>query len=159
MEEALVHRTYEEFQELDQLIRDDLFLPNPDMELPKETEATAESMTAYLSGLYPHSSIRNNVRFTDFLSINWDGKDISFMYDLEGFLEMLLIKRKPHFMPEPPIIGMDAIVSLETPFERYVYFIAFKHPREETPEYLEFFQSYCETTPSWEGPEDARYLI
>ena len=42
----------------------------------------------------------------------------------------------------------------ETPFERYLYFIAFKNSREDTPEYLKFFKSYLDTTPSWEGDED-----
>ena len=42
----------------------------------------------------------------------------------------------------------------ETPFERYLYFIAFKHSREETPEYLKFFSSYIDTTPAWEGTGD-----
>ena len=42
----------------------------------------------------------------------------------------------------------------ETPFERYLYFIAFRNSREDTPEYLKFFKSYLDTTPSWEGDED-----
>ena len=46
------------------------------------------------------------------------------------------------------------IFFTETPFERYLYFIAFKHPRTETAEYLEFFSSYVDTTPSWEGYDD-----
>ena len=51
------------------------------------------------------------------------------------------------------------IFFIETPFERYLYFIAFKHPKEETPEYLKFFYSYCETTPTWEGLEDNSDVI
>ena len=48
----------------------------------------------------------------------------------------------------------EAIFFTETPFERYLYFIAFKHSREETPEYLKFFSSYIDTTPAWEGTGD-----
>ncbi len=44
-----------------------------------------------------------------------------------------------------------AISFLETPFERYLYFIAFKHPKEETEAYLDFFYAYCQTTPKWEN--------
>ena len=69
---------------------------------------------------------------------------------------MLLFARVPNFMPEPPKIEMDTFLEPETPFERYIYFIAFKHPKEETPAYLEFFNRYCETTPKWDGPEDNR---
>ena len=48
---------------------------------------------------------------------------------------------------------MDAFMHIETPFERYVYFLAFKHDHSETQEYLEFFNDYCETTPTWTGPD------
>ena len=49
-------------------------------------------------------------------------------------------------------IEMDAFMHAETPFERYVYFLAFKHDHSATQEYLEFFNDYCETTPTWTGP-------
>ena len=49
---------------------------------------------------------------------------------------------------------MDTFLAPETPFERYLYFLAFKHPQWETPAYVEFFDAYCETTPDWSGPED-----
>ena len=154
---GLVHRTFEEFTTLHQKVTNDFWLPNPPVPLPSADDATVENMNQYLLGLYGESSIRDSQLMTDFLSINWSGQDISFMYDLVGFLQMLLFDREPHFMPEPPRIEKDAAFIDETPFERYMYFVAFKHPRDETPEYLEFFNSYCETTPTWDGPADNRY--
>ena len=154
---GLVHRTFEEFTTLHQKVTNDFWLPNPPVPLPSADDATVENMNQYLLGLYGESSIRDSQLMTDFLSINWSGQDISFMYDLVGFLQMLLFDRVPHFMPEPPRIEKDAAFIDETPFERYMYFVAFKHPRDETPEYLEFFNSYCETTPTWDGPADNRY--
>ena len=65
----------------------------------------------YLQLLYSEDSIRNSVVFADFLSINWDGKDITFLHSLAGFLKMLMIDRVPNFMPEPPRIEKDAFVS------------------------------------------------
>jgi hypothetical protein len=158
-EDAMVHRTYTEFKELDGLIRDDFWLTDPPIELPTKDDATVETLDAYLRVVYSEKSIRTSVLFADFLSINWNGKDITFLNDLAGFLEMLLFARVPNFMPEPPRIEMDAFIEPETPFERYVYFIAFKHPKEETPAYLDFFGSYCETTLNWDGPEDNRYIV
>ena len=52
------------------------------------------------------------------------------------------------------VINYLRLFFTETPFERYLYFIAFKHSREETPEYLKFFSSYIDTTPAWEGTGD-----
>ena len=96
IEDGLVHRTFEEFATLHQLVTDDFWLPNPAVELPVEEEATVENMNNYLLGLYGESSIRNSQVMSDFLSINWNGKDISFMYDLAGFLQMLLFERVPN---------------------------------------------------------------
>ena len=141
----MVHRTYTEFQTLDAKIREDFFLASPPLNLPKKDEATIEAINEYFKALYSNNGIRTSTLFADFLSINWNGKDITFMYSLQGFLEMLLFARVPHFMPEPPKIEKDAAMAPETPFERYVYFIAFKHPKEETPAYLDFFNSYCDT--------------
>merc|ERR1712109_115932 len=132
---GLVHRTYNEFQTLDELIRSNFWLTNPPDDLPSETNANIETLNLYLQLLYSEDSIRNSVVFA-------------------GFLKMLMIDRVPNFMPEPPRIEKDAFVSEETPFERYLYFIAFKNSREDTPEYLKFFKSYLDTTPSWEGDED-----
>ena len=56
-------------------------------------------------------------------------------------------------IPAPKIEKDDFLVP-ETPFERYVYFLAFRHPRGETKDYMKFFNSYVESTPSWDGPED-----
>ena len=58
------------------------------------------------------------------------------------------------FKPQGLVINYLRLFLTETPFERYLYFIAFKHSRGETPEYLKFFSSYIDTTPAWEGTGD-----
>lgn len=151
-----MHRTYEEFKALDEKIRGDFWLTDPSAQLPTENEASIEAVNDYLQAIYSETDVLESTLFADFLGINWNGADLQFMTDFFGFLEMLLFARVPNFMPEPPKIEMDAFNAPETPFERYLYFIAFKHPKEETPAYLEFFNAYCATTPSWEGPEDSR---
>ena len=156
---GLVHRTYQEFATLNKKIGDDFWLPDPAEPFPQEDQATVDAMDKYLQGLFADTSTRQSTIMCDFVSINWNGKDITFMYDLAGFLQMLLFERVPHFMPEPPRIEKDAAFIDETPFERYMYFTAFKHPKEETPAYLDFFNSYCETTPTWEGLPDNRYPL
>ena len=116
--EGLVHRTYDEFQTLDELIRSNFWLTNPPDDLPSETNANIETLDLYLQLLYSEDSIRTSVVFADFLSINWDGKDISFLHSLAGFLKMLMIDRVPNFMPEPPRIEKDAFVS-EGTYSKY----------------------------------------
>ena len=102
-----------EFQSLDEKIRSDFWLPNPPIHLPaSETESNiVEQLDVYLQWIYSEKSIRQSVLFADFLSINWDGKDIRFLYDIVGFLQMLLVARVPSFMPEPPRIEKDAFVA------------------------------------------------
>ena len=79
-----------------------LFTQKP-LDLPaKSDKSSVDDLNNYFTALYTEKSIRESNIFTDFLSINWDGSDISFLYDLSGFLDMLLIQRVPHFMPEPP---------------------------------------------------------
>ena len=106
---ALVHRTYAEFVTLDEKIRDDFWLTNPTIALP--SDPSVASLNEYLQVIYEEESIRESTLMADFLSINWNGKDITFMYDLTGFLEMLLFARVPNFMPEPPRIEKDSFLA------------------------------------------------
>lgn len=108
--EALVHRTYTEFASLDEKIRDDFWLNDPQMQLPTREEASVTILDQYLKAVFNDDSIRTSTLFADFLSINWNGKDITFMYDLVGFMEMLLFARVPNFMPEPPRIEKDSFL-------------------------------------------------
>ena len=110
-EAGLVHRTFQEFETLDKKIRSSFWLTHPPCELPPETEANTENLNVYLQMLYLDDSVRQSVLFADFLSINWDGKDIGFMYSFIGFMKMLLVARVPDFMPEPPRIEKDAFVA------------------------------------------------
>ena len=109
LQDALVHRTYEEFVKLDELLRDDFWLPNPPTEIPSAEQATVDTLNAYMQPLYGNDISKSTI-LSDFLGINWNGSDISFMYDLSGFLEMLLLARVPHFMPEPPLIEKNEFV-------------------------------------------------
>jgi hypothetical protein len=110
-EAGLVHRTFQEFETLDKKIRSSFWLTHPPSDLPPETEANTKNLNVYLQMLYLDDSVRQSVLFADFLSINWDGKDIGFMYSFIGFMKMLLVARVPDFMPEPPRIEKDAFVA------------------------------------------------
>ena len=63
--------------------------------------------------------------------------------------------RAPHFPPEPPVFDseLDAITAEETPFEVWVYLMAFRSSTN-LQEYLQFFNSYLNTNPDFSGPED-----
>ena len=97
---GLVHRTYDEFQTLDQMIRRDIWIRDPKAKLPSEDLASTTSLTDYLSALYDDDGVRGSTMFADFLSINWDGSEVTFMTSLAGFMKMLLWDRLPDFMPE-----------------------------------------------------------
>ena len=90
----------------------------------------------------------------DFMSINWSGKEVKFLTSLEDFMDMLLVQRLPEFCPEPPVIDDEDFLVEETPFEVYVYFLAFRHNKLHTKEYLEFFKAYTDVTPAFDGPAD-----
>ena len=98
--QGLVHRTYDEFQSLDQMIRRDIWVRDPKAELPHEDQASTTSMNGYLAALYDDAGVKGSTMFSDFLSINWDGSDVTFCTSLAGFMKMLLWDRLPHFMPE-----------------------------------------------------------
>ena len=97
---GLVHRSYDEFQTLDQMIRRDIWIRDPKAKLPSEDEASTASLSGYLSALYDDDGVRGSTMFADFLSINWDGSKVTFMTSLAGFMKMLLWDRLPDFMPE-----------------------------------------------------------
>ena len=82
----------------------------------------------------------------DFMSINWSGKEVKFLTSLEDFMDMLLVQRLPEFCPEPPVIDDEDFLAEETPFEVYVYFLAFRHNKLHTKEYLEFFKENFSST-------------
>ena len=65
-----------------------LFTQKP-LDLPaKSDKSSVDDLNNYFTALYTEKSIRESNIFTDFLSINWDGSDISFLYDLSGFLDI-----------------------------------------------------------------------
>ena len=96
-----MHRTYDEFKDLDSMIRRDFWISNPKAALPNEGSASATSMGHYVMALYRDHAVRVSTLFSDFLSINWDGTDVAFMnHGLSGFMKMILWDRVPNFMPE-----------------------------------------------------------
>ena len=94
-----VHRTYDEFKHLDEFLRKDIWIKNPDVALPDEG-ASLSQMNDYLQALYRDSAVLKSNMFSDFLSINWDGSDVKFMLGLTDFMKMLFWDRLPEFMPE-----------------------------------------------------------
>ena len=63
--------------------------------------------------------------------------------------------RAPDFPPEPPVFTSeeDAITTEETPFEVYVYLMAFRS-QFNLQEYLGFFKTFLDTYPGFGGLED-----
>ena len=84
---------------MDELLRKDIWIKNPDVALPDEG-ASLSQMNDYLQALYRDSAVLKSNMFSDFLSINWDGSDVKFMLSLTDFMKMLFWDRLPEFMPE-----------------------------------------------------------
>ena len=59
LQNALVHRTYQEFATLDKLFRDDFWLPSPPTSLPTSEEATVDSLDNYLQQVYNMEALRS----------------------------------------------------------------------------------------------------
>jgi len=150
---GFVHRTLEEFEQLKDILL--VYVPNYPLNFP--SEITIESLDAWLKYLTTNPTIVGSNALHDFLGINWSGKDLGFLQSLEQFLPVVIpsLYRAPAFAPEPPIFTneMDCIAAEETPFEIYVYLKAFRS-QLNLQEYLEFFNSFTNTYPSFSGAAD-----
>lgn len=155
---GMVHRTFAEFKTLDEEV-DRTVLGGVELVLPDEESASLENLNDYLQIVAGNAELMASHLVQDFMGINWSGTDIGFMNNFEEFMEMLLLKRVPHFMPEPPVIEEEDFLAPETPFEVYVYFMAFRHNKLHTAEFLEFFRKYTESTPSFDGPLDGSDVL
>jgi len=151
--QGFVHRSWADFQQFDHLLTTHLL--NFGLDFPEEP--SVENLDSYLQRVMTHSGIVSNNIFHDFLGINWSGRDLTFLQNLPGFMKVVIppLYRAPHFPPEPPVFDseLDAITAEETPFEVWVYLMAFRSSTN-LQEYLQFFNSYLNTNPDFSGPED-----
>jgi len=87
------------------------------------------------------------------------GKDLKFLQSLPDFMKVVIpqLYRAPEFSPQPPVFDSneDCILAEETPFEIYVYLMAFR-AQGHLQEYLSFFSDFVDTYPGFEGlPDDS----
>lgn len=160
MIDGMTHRIYAEFKTLDEKL-DRTMLPagGSDLILPSEADATIENLNAYLQVVSSSVELLDTHLVQDFMGINWSGADVRFLTSMDDFFDMMFVQRLPEFMPEPPVIDEDDFLAPETPFEVYVYFLAFRHDKKFTAEYLDFFKAYTTQTPSFDGPEDGSDVL
>merc|ERR1712198_397691 len=152
-QEGFIHRSWEDFKQFDWLLTTHLM--NFGLQFP--SDPTIENLDAYMKRVMEHSNIVGSNVFHDFLGINWSGKDLKFMESLEEFMKVVVppLYRAPDFAPEPPIFTdeTDCITYEETPFEVYVYLMAFR-AQTNLQEYLAFFKTFTDTYPAFTGLED-----
>ena len=152
-QEGFIHRSWEDFKQFDHLLTTHLM--NFGLEFP--SQPTIENLDAYMKRVMEHSNIVNSHVLQDFLGINWSGKDLKFMQSLTEFMKVVIppLYRAPYFAPEPPVFTEedDCITSEETPFEVYVYLMAFR-AQTHLQEYLKFFETFTNTYPAFAGLED-----
>jgi len=150
---GFVHRTWEEFQHLKDILT--VYVPNFPVNFP--SEPSIENLDFWLKYLAMNPIIMNSNALHDFLGINWSGADLGFLTSLEEFMKVVIppLYRAPAFAPEPPVFTSeeDCITAEETPFEIYTYLKAFRS-QTSLQEYLEFFNSFLNTYPSFSGAED-----
>lgn len=156
VEGGMIHRSWEDFQLFDQKVHSLwLFEDISDVVLPEEP--SIEGLHTYMQAASGHSKILNHVLMHDFLGINWSGFDLTFLSTLTEFMKIVIppLYRAPEFAPEPPVFDseLDAITADETPFEVYVYLMAFR-AQGHLVEYLKFFNQFTNTYPSYPGLED-----
>jgi len=152
-QEGFIHRSWEDFKQFDWLLTTHLM--NFGLQFP--SDPTVENLDAYMKRVMEHSNIVSSTVFHDFLGINWSGKDLKFMESLAEFMKVVVppLYRAPDFAPEPPIFTdeADCITYEETPFEVYVYLMAFR-AQTNLQEYLAFFKTFTDTYPAFAGLED-----
>lgn len=151
--EGFVHRTWADFQKLDHLLTTHLI--NWGLDFP--SDPSIEKLDSYLQRLQTHSLVVSSNMFSDFLGINWSGKDLNFLQSLPDFMQVVIppLYRAPSFPPEPPVFTseMDAVTAEETPFEIWTYLMAFRS-KEVIDDYLAFFNNFLNTCPEFSGASD-----
>jgi ubiquinone/menaquinone biosynthesis C-methylase UbiE len=150
-QDGFIHRSWEDFKKLDHLLTQHLHLG---LDFP--SDPSVEALDSYMSRLMARSGIIKSNQLNDFLGINWSGRDLKFMESITEFMKVVVpqLYRAPDFAPEPPVFDSeaDSISAEETPFEIYVYLIAFRS-QTNLDEYMEFFSTFLATYPSFSAPE------
>merc|ERR1719454_1551199 len=153
-EQGFVHRSWEDFRKFDRLLLTHLVHP---LGLSLPSEPSVASLDSYLTACLQHNNIVHSNVLHDFLGINWSGRDLLFLQSLPEFMKVVIppLYRAPDFPPEPPVFTSeeDAITTEETPFEVYVYLMAFRS-QFNLQEYLGFFKTFLDTYPGFGGLED-----
>merc|ERR1712106_716116 len=151
--EGFIHRSWDDFTKFDHLLKTHLM----NFGLQSPTEPTIGNLDDYMKRVMEHSNIVNSNILHDFLGINWSGKDLKFLQSLPEFMKVVIppLYRAPDFAPEPPVFTdeADCITEEETPFEVYVYLMAFRS-QTNLQEYLKFFETFTSTYPTFAGLED-----
>ena len=152
-QEGFIHRSWSDFEKFDHLLTTHLL--NFGLHFP--SELSLGNLDAYIQRVFEHQNIVNSNVFHDFLGINWSGSDLKFLQSLPDFMQIVIpqLYRAPDFAPEPPVFTdeVDCITTEETPFEVYVYLKAFRS-QVNLQEYLQFFSSFLDTYPGFEGLAD-----
>jgi len=153
MKNGMIHRNWNEFEEFQQLINSDLSL-NPGITLP--SEPSVELLNDYLIEASQSPRLMTTELLSDFLGINWDGKDLLFFASFVNFIEIVSkVIKAPTFQPEPPIFDSedDVILMDETPFEMYLYTRGFQS-QTDIVNYMVYFKNWTDTCPPFEGTND-----
>merc|ERR1711936_607574 len=103
--QGFVHRTWADFQKLDHLLTTHLI--NWGLDFP--SEPSIDNLDSYLQRLLTHSIVVSSNQFSDFLGINWSGKDLNFLQSLPDFMQIVIppLYRAPDFPPEPPVFTTE----------------------------------------------------
>jgi hypothetical protein len=159
--DGMIHRPYDDFVKFDAMLHERTWIFNADatssIQLPSEEEANVDALDAYLQQVATViPGVLTSTELADFLGINWSGADLKFLCTLPDFMQVVIpaLYRAPEFAPEPPVITTeeDAITAPETPFEIYVYLMAFR-ARGHLADYLTFFDRFISTQPAYGGPD------
>jgi len=158
VEGGFIHRSWADFQLFDDKVHSLWLFENiDDVALP--AEPSIAGLHDYMQACQQHDKIMEHNLMSDFLGINWSGSDLTFLSTLPEFMKIVIpqLYRAPEFAPEPPVFTseIDAITAEETPFEVYVYLMAFR-AQGHLEQYLEFFNDFTNTYPEYTGlPDDS----
>lgn len=152
--EGFIHRSWNDFQQFNELM-----VAHLHWGLDFPSTPSIQELDAYMARVMSNANIVSSHDLQDFLGINWSGKDLTFMESLPEFMKVVIpqLYRAPAFAPEPPVFDTeeDCISAEETPFEVYVYLMAFR-AQTHLAEYLKFFATFTNTYPSFPGlPDDS----
>eukprot|EP01119_Soliformovum_irregulare_P009791 TRINITY_DN2358_c0_g1_i1.p1 TRINITY_DN2358_c0_g1~~TRINITY_DN2358_c0_g1_i1.p1 ORF type:complete len:468 (-),score=96.51 TRINITY_DN2358_c0_g1_i1:61-1428(-) len=156
--EGVVHRQYQEFQQLENIFADAWFGPNPPA-LPSDATGV-DGMNSYLQNLTLIPALFNSTAIQDFLGINGAFCDgLQWFKTMEDLLYIQYVVTLPAFIPEPPIITEDNLLETpETLFECYVVVAAYKKGLTDLPFVVGLIENYTALMPAFYKPSDRDVL-